>query len=66
MKLNPEKTQMLPKGNRFDPGTGISSFFLALPLKEQVHRLRVFLDFGLLLDKQVAAVATLLFTSFNW
>lgn len=60
LRLNPDKTEVLLVGHVSDPSTGITPMLVgaACPLKAQVHSFWVLLEPKLLLDSQVAAVAT--------
>lgn len=56
---------MLLVGGSSDSGISYSGGVI-LSVKEQVSNLRVLLDLGLPLDKQVAVVAGVPFTNFGW
>lgn len=59
LKLNPNKPEVLLARARYDLGFKVSPAlaWVSLPLKDRVDKLGVILDPGLLLDKQVTAVA---------
>lgn len=65
LKIKPDKMEMLLVKIRSVIGNGsfLAPFGVALPLK--IHNLRVLLDPDFLLDKQVAAMARISFSSFS-
>ncbi|XP_061443806.1 uncharacterized protein LOC133365612 isoform X9 [Rhineura floridana] len=59
LRLNPDKTEMLLVGGSSDQMVDVQPVLdgVALPLKEQIHSLRVLLESSLSLETQVASVA---------